>query len=134
MTFQKGVSGNPLGRPRGARSRSAILTETLMSGDIEAITKAAVDLAKDGDIGAIRLCLDRLCPRPKDRPVPFKMPRLTSAADAADAMGKITRAVAAGELTPGEAEALTKVVHAFTQTLIASDFEARLAAMERRFE
>ena len=40
----------------------------------------AVKLAKAGDIAAIRVCLDRITPRRRDRVVPFELPPLHSAA------------------------------------------------------
>ena len=43
----------------------------------------AIDLALTGDIPALRLCLDRILPPRKDRPVSFDSPLITSAKDAA---------------------------------------------------
>jgi hypothetical protein len=43
----------------------------------------AIDLAKEGDIAALRLCTDRVCPPSRDRPVSFALPQLAIAADAA---------------------------------------------------
>ena len=33
MTFQPGQSGNPAGRPRGARGKAAVLAERMFEGD-----------------------------------------------------------------------------------------------------
>jgi hypothetical protein len=49
----------PAGRPaRGANA------EALSANDAHEIIRAAIDKAKDGDIAAVRLCLDRIAPRP----------------------------------------------------------------------
>jgi uroporphyrinogen-III synthase len=56
-----------------------------------------------GDLTAIRLCLDRLCPPRKDRHVTFDLPKMETAADAVVATSAIAAAVAVGELTPSEA-------------------------------
>ena len=63
MQFQKGESGNPAGRPRGARNRTTILLQKLLEDDGEALARKAIDLAKGGDLVALRMCMDRLCPR-----------------------------------------------------------------------
>src|SRR3954463_11789814 len=79
--FQKGQSGNPRGRPPGARNRATQAIEALLDGEAETITRKAVELAKAGDTVALRLCLDRLAPVRKDRPVTFALPRIETTAD-----------------------------------------------------
>lgn len=123
------TSGNP-GRPRGARHKTTILAEKLMSDDAEAIVKKVVDAAKAGDLTAARLVLDRIAPARRDNPVRFDMPAIESPADAAKASAAILAAVAAGDLTPSEADQISKVVDAFVRALEAHEFERRLQALE----
>ena len=82
MTFQSGQSGNPAGRPKGARGKATILAEGLLDVEAREIIQAAIELAKGGDVSAIRVCLDRIAPRKRDRPVDFELPPLRTAADA----------------------------------------------------
>ena len=103
MTFQKGQSGNPAGRPRGSRNRAAMLLQNLLERDAERIACKAIDLAKKGDIAAIRMCMDRLVPARKDDAIVFELPPLATAADSVAAAAAIAAAVAAGELTASEA-------------------------------
>jgi Family of unknown function (DUF5681) len=130
MTFQPGQSGNPAGRPKGARGKAALLAERMFEGEAEDIIRAAIDLAKGGHVAAVRVCLDRLAPRPKDRVIAFELPPLQSAADAASALAAITAAVTAGELTPSEAGELFKLVDGFARMLEARIFEERVAKLE----
>ena len=60
--FLQGLSGNPAGRPRGSRNRTTLAAQALLDGEAEALTRKAVDLALDGDIAALRLCLERIIP------------------------------------------------------------------------
>jgi len=131
MTFQSGQSGNPAGRPKGARGRATILAEGLFEGEAQDIIRAAIDLAKSGDVSAIRVCLDRIAPRRRDRAIAFDLAPLHTAADAAAALSAITAAVSAGDLTPSEAADLVKLVDGFTRTLEATVFEERVARLER---
>jgi hypothetical protein len=62
MTFYKGESGNPAGRPRGSRNRTTILMQSVLEADGEALARKAIDLAKGGDLTALRMCMDRLVP------------------------------------------------------------------------
>src|ERR687897_1987889 len=116
--------GNP-GRPPGSRNKTTRAIDALFDGEAEALTRKAIELAKAGDLVALRLCLDRICPPRKDRPVSFALPELSTAADAKLAASALVKAVADGELTPGEASELGRLLDAFTRVLDAAEFEAR---------
>ena len=131
MQFQKGESGNPAGRPRGARNRTTILLQKVLEDDGEALARKAVDLAKGGDLAALRMCMDRLIPARKHEPVAFELPRLDTAADTVTAAATIVAAVADGELTPSEAADIAKVVDIYVRALATQAFEERLAKLER---
>src|SRR5215207_3406081 len=83
--WKPGVSGNPSGRPRGSRNRRAQIMEALLDGDAEAIGRTAVNLARHGNLVALRLCMARMCPPARERAVGFDLPPIESAADAARA-------------------------------------------------
>src|SRR6266481_7576308 len=117
MQFQKGQSGNPAGRPRGSRNKHTIAAEKLFAEDAKVLVRVAIDLAKKGDIAALRLCLDRICAPHRHRPVAFDMPPLGVAADAVGAMGTLMEGIADGDLSPPEAAALAKVIQGFTKAL-----------------
>jgi hypothetical protein len=46
--FKPGQSGNPSGRPKGARNKATVAAEALLDGESEAITRQCIDLAKEG--------------------------------------------------------------------------------------
>lgn len=131
MPFEKGQSGNPAGRPPGARNKATIIAELLLQGEAEAMTRLAIERAKAGDMAALRMCLDRLVPPCRHRPIEFELPRLESAADAVSAMAAIAAGVATGELTAAEASELSGLVDGYVRALEATEFEQRLAELER---
>ena len=132
MPFQPGQSGNPAGKPKGSRNKTTLAMEALLDGEHEAITRKAIELAKDGDGLALRLCIERLLPPRRDRPVEFKLSKLETAADAATALSDILQAVAAGDLTPSEAEALGSLVAGFSRAIEIADLEERVTRLENR--
>ncbi|MGJ0510263.1 MAG: hypothetical protein ACR652_24725 [Methylocystis sp.] len=71
-------------------------------------------------------------PGGRNRPVSFELPKIGTAADATKATGTILSAVASGDVTPVEAEAVAKIVETHLKALECSEFEARLSALEQR--
>jgi Family of unknown function (DUF5681) len=130
--FVKGQSGCPAGKPKGARHRTTLAAEALLDGEAEALTRKVIELALSGDSTALRLCLDRILPPRRERPVRFALPLLEGAGDAVAAMAAITAAVAAGEISPGEATELSRLVQGYVVALEARDFDQRLRAIEAR--
>jgi len=132
MKFLPGQSGNPAGRPRGSRNKHTIAAEKLFAEDAEVLARVAIDLAKAGDIAALRLCLDRVCAPHRHRPMAFDMPALGVAADAVGAMRNLMEGLAEGEVSAPEAAGLAKVIEGFTKALTTFDLDKRLVDLERR--
>ena len=82
MGFVKGKSGNPAGRPVGARNKTTLMLEALLDGETEAIGRVLVTKAKKSDLTAAWNVMDRILPVRRDRPVSFKLPRLATTQDA----------------------------------------------------
>lgn len=129
--FEAGTSGNPSGRPRGARNKTTIAVEALLEGEAEALTRRAIELALDGDTTAMRLCLDRLMPVRKDRPITFELPQIEEAADLPKATSALLHGVAAGEITPSEAAELSRLIDAHVKAIETNDLAQRLEALEQ---
>jgi hypothetical protein len=128
--WKKGQSGNPAGMPKGTRHRATQLAEKLMEDDAEDIVRAVVNAAKAGDPTAMRLCIERLIPVRKGRPVVFDLPAIETAAGVANALGAIAGAMAAGELTPDEAGAVAGVIEAKRRAIETVEHEERLQKLE----
>ena len=84
--------------------------EALLDGEAEAITRVAVEKAKEGDATALRLCLERILPPRKDRPVSFSPPQLGTVTEAPAATAAIVAAVAAADITVSEGSELARLV------------------------
>ena len=106
--------------------------ESLLDGEAEALTRKAVELALAGDITALRLCLDRILPARKDRPVSLEMPTINTAEDAKAASAVLLAAVAAGSLTPSEAAEIGKLVDSYLKAIETTEVLARLDKLEKR--
>ena len=94
--------------------------------EAEALTRKCIERALEGDGQALRLCLDRLVPPRRDRPMPFDLPTLKEGADARDAFAAVLKAVAEGELTPSEAVMLAKLISDFADVDAVTETDRRV--------
>jgi len=129
--FKPGQSGNPAGKKPGTCNRATRALEELLEGQGLALTQKAVDMALAGDTVALKICIDRIFPPRKDRPMTFALPPINTARDAADVMSSIMNAVAAGQLTPADASELSKVVACTVKSFEAAEFADSLASIDQ---
>ena len=118
------------GRPRGSRNKATLAIESLLEGQAEALTQTAITMALEGDSVALRLCMDRIAPPPKDAAVTFSMPTMNNALDASKAAGSVLSAVSEGELTPIEATRVMGLIDSYRRTLELTEIEERLRVLE----
>ena len=118
------------GRPKGSRNKATLAIESLLQGQAEALTQTAVTKALEGDSVALRLCMERIAPAPKDQPVSFRLPKMSNALDASEAAGSLLIAVSDGELTPIEATRIMGLIDSYRRTLELTEIDQRLQALE----
>jgi hypothetical protein len=76
--------------------------EALLDGEAETITNKAIELAKEGNLMAIRICLDRIAPPRKDRHIELASPKMESASDAVSAGATIIEALGQRGIDPND--------------------------------
>jgi hypothetical protein len=126
--------GNKLGRgrPRGSRNKATLAWQEMLGQHGEALLKKCVVMALHGDTTALRLCIERLVAPPKQSPVRFKLPRVTTISELAQAQTAILEALSRGQLTPGEAETIGNLLENRRRAMETEEFAARLQALEER--
>ncbi len=127
--FKPGQSGNPAGKPPGAKNRTTVLAQSLFDGEAEALTRKIIELAKAGDMQALKVCIDRLCPpmKAQSAPVQVEIPETDSMSDIASAFIK---AAADGRLPPDVAAQLVSAVGTLARVVEIDELKERLAALE----
>ena len=130
--FKPGESGNPAGKKPGTRNKATMAAQVLLDGEAEALTRKVVTLALAGNLAALRLCLERICPPRKERPVNVNLPVVAEAGDLPRLTSAILEAVGNGELEPGQAAALASLVANHGKALELAELEKRIAALEEK--
>jgi hypothetical protein len=111
--FLKVQSGNPAGRPRGARNKATLAVEALLGGKPARLTREVVEHALDsGDPGLLRFCLVRLLPPARRRRAVLDLAAGSDAGDVVASLAATVRAVAAGVISPLEASDVAKAMKA----------------------
>lgn len=130
--WPKGVSGNPAGRPRGSRHEALKALDAIGTEGATEVMRSVVKAAREGDMRAAEILLRRLWPERKGRPVALDLPEPNNAAGVAEALAAITRAVAAGELSPEEGQAVAGILETQRRAIETVELESRIAALEAR--
>jgi hypothetical protein len=132
MVFKKGESGNPQGRPVGTRNKTTLAALSLIEDEGEQLARKAVELALDGDLPALKLCMDRLLPPAKERPLEaFSLPQLNDQRSVLEALDTIAGKLSQGELLPAEATSICKVLEQYRKHFETTELAERLETLER---
>ncbi|MFY1030858.1 DUF5681 domain-containing protein [Pseudomonas asiatica] len=126
-TFAKGASGNPGGRSGQTQAIRARLAE-----GADAVTKKVMAAARNGDMQACRLILERLVPpiKPTAEPVQFELDdtNLPSAAKS------ILRAIAAGNIPPDQGRHLIEGLSAVARVIEVAELEKAVEELRQQVE
>jgi len=130
--FPKGRSGNPKGKPKGARNRTTVIAQTLLEGEAEALVKKVVRLALDGDLTCLRICIERLVPPKRDAPIDIDLPEIGAVADIPKLFAVLTAKLRDGGITPSEARALIDLTEAIRRLFEVTELEHRIGTLEEK--
>ena len=129
MTFAKGRSGNPRGRPAGIVDSRHRLREAL-DPHADKLLARAVELAMAGDVSTLVFLLGRAMPAPKPETAPINVEipdgTLTQKAEA------LVAAAASGALPASTAGELLSGLATVARLREVDELEARLTALEER--
>jgi hypothetical protein len=125
--YKPGQSGNPMGKPKGAKHASTKLRDAIAS-DMHAIVSALIEKAKDGDTSAAALLFSRTLPplRPQSDP-PDTAIAGTTLDERAEA---VTSAALAGQISPTGATELMGLLAQQARITEVSELAERLERIE----
>ena len=121
--------GNP-GRRPDSRNKATVAVEALLDGEAEKLIRKAIEMALAGNTVAMRLCLDRLCPPRRTRPIELELPKVETAGGVLQAHAEVIDAMAQGGITPDEASSVSSVLEVKRRSIEACELEARITELE----
>ena len=124
--FKKGQSGNPAGRPKGARDKRL----ALMLSNEKALQRKLVKMALGGDVAAMRIIADRLWTRLRPEAAPVRVSAASSGL--AQQGAAIIDAALSGALTPDVLRDLMAALADQARLVEFAEFEERLQRLEGR--
>jgi len=129
--FEKGQSGNPAGRPQGITDKRSELAD-LLKPHAPALVEKAVGLALGGDVGALRLCLERLIPKAQNETVSLIInpEDLTKTDLLLNINSMAINAAASGDITPSDGKNIVSMIEAQRKLIEITNISERLTAIE----
>lgn len=127
--FKPGQSGNPAGRPKD-KTPATLLRKSIVN-EMPEIVKTLVDLAKNGDVQAAKVLLDRVCPplRPQALPIEVEMGDTLP-----NTGGNILSAILSGDIPPDIGSILIKALTDQGKLIELQEIAERLKRLEKVLE
>gem|GEM_PF-1762530 len=105
-------TGNHLGRgrPRGSRNKTTLVLQKMLGKHAEALVSKCVVSALQGEMLAMRLCMERLLPPLKHSPVQFTLPSIATHVGIGKAFEQLLESVAQGQISPADAQPVANML------------------------
>jgi hypothetical protein len=132
MPFQKGKSGNPAGRKKGAAKRIVAELQQVVSADAKEIVRSIVAQAKAGDVESRRAFL-KLLPQGK-WPIAFALPTIVGPHDIPSAIGAVLKAASDGDLCLEDADRVVGIINGLRQAYETTDLANKLGEMKKQLD
>lgn len=118
------------GRPKGSRNKVARVCLDTLERFAPTLINKCVFQALQGDMRALRLCIERLMPARRQRTLHFKLPPVKTLSDVIAASESVLCGVTQGKLTPDEGQVLSGILDGRRRTIESQELDQRLRAVE----
>ena len=129
----RGGSRPGAGRPKGSGNQKHNELREMLFSQAEPLVAQLIKQARDGDIQAIKLCMDKILPsiKPVNSPINIDFDSAESLTEKAEL---ILAAAASGQMSSTEANQLLASITSLAQIVEFEEFDKRLADLEKQAE
>ncbi len=97
----------------------------------DSLLDVLLERALEGDMSAMKLCIERLCPPQKEFPLPaMTLPAIEGAEDLPKATAALLKAAVSGGVTPSALAAMSAAVKAHIEAVQTADLAERIRKLE----
>lgn len=129
MAYQKGESGNPAGRPRGSETASKIRAQ--IDSALPDILNSVIENARNGDMAAAKLLIDRVCPTLKPQALIINLPTDGTLVEQGNS---IIQAALSGQVPPDVGSQLITALSHQGKLIELQELRERLVRLEKLLE
>ena len=122
------------GRPPGSRNKSTLLKQGALEAHATPLLNKLMLMALNGQIGAMRLCMEQLMPGRHSAPVKLRMPKTNTAAGVKEGCERVLQGVAKGEISPTQGLQLMTMLDVQRRAVESDELEQRLEAVENHMK
>jgi len=124
--------GNTMGRgrPAGSRNKAKSAGQDLLDEYALHLLRKCISLAMKGDLGAMRLCMERISPARQEACIRMILPTIKTAQDVETAAEKVTQAMTRGKVTPTEGGKVISILEVRSRMIEKAQWENRLEKLE----
>ena len=119
------------GRPKGSRNKSTLAAQQILEQYSEPIMRKCIAQALNGDVRALKLCIERVTPVRRNGLVKLDLPAIETAKDLGAVTQKTLAAVKSGKITPIEGESVVNIVERYRRVIETVELSDRLDQLER---
>ena len=125
--FEKGISGNPAGRPKN--KTPATMLRKSIAKDMPAIINVLISMAKDGDVAAAKVLIDRVCPVLKPQSLELCLPAIDSLSGQGN---EIIKATLSGQIPPDTGLQLIAALSNQAKIIKIDELTKRIESLEKQ--
>jgi hypothetical protein len=130
MPFQPGRSGNPAGRPKGARDKATQMVDALLFKNVKGIAEVLIREANAGQHWAVKAALTGMLPtRSRRVEEPVNLPPLTTVQEAAERIAQTLSRMEAGAIELDDAARLIGGALAYADARKTMELEIEVEAL-----
>jgi hypothetical protein len=106
--------------------------ESLLQEESENLIRKAIEMAKAGDAHAMRICMDRLLPAQKDRPIHLPLGPVETLPQIRSGISSVVQAISNGDITPTAGETVANVLHLQSNVITSAELAPRMEQLEEQ--
>jgi hypothetical protein len=118
------------GRPKGSRNGAKSPAQELLNQYAVPVVGKCIKRAIEGDASAMRICMARIIPVPRNAFIRMRLSPINNAQDVEKTAEKVTQAIGLGGITPADGEKLMNVLEMRSGIMANAHFDRRLDKLE----